>query len=449
VVLQDDPAPGRWYCVEYSNSHTVARDFFVDTVRHSPFGNRHHPFMRSPALFIYRNPLDIVASEASYYHQDGKSAFAGYLSHLSTDQRLLRLIEDPWLLGTIRDRIGGFLPWLELPNVIPVSFEELVGPGGGGSDELQRGAVWSIQLKLQVPGRPDQLAGALFNRDSPTFDAARIGRYRETFNDEAYARFFALPQDFMTVAGYEGAGRDGTVLVPQRAHEFRTRPIRFSHAEDDSPITVQTSYLGFNIVRFRNQYFAVRQSESNIDLRRADLDALQAAGDLAAMPSADGARRAAEYLAIRDVVEALPARVTLLKEDCNGFEILKYGGQFYALARWLEPLDLTRADIPTLLSTGDLLVARSQQAIERVAHAVPPAIDPGVPVLWREGWRGFNIVRYARRFYAVAQRVGPFDLATADISALVASGNLLIGESESAIEALVEASVAVLAADHD
>jgi len=106
------------------------------------------------------------------------------------------------------------------------------------------------------------------------------------------------------------------------------------------------------------------------------------------------------------------------------------------------PLDLRTADVPALLNAGDLFVAGSQQAVERAARSVPAAIDPGVPVLWREGCRGFNIVRYARRFYAVAQRFGPFDLATADIPALVASGNLLIGESEPAIEASVEASVA-------
>jgi hypothetical protein len=63
IMCPDNPVPRHWYCLEYSNSHTVARDFFVDTVRRSPFGNRHHPFASSPVLFIYRNPLDIVVSE--------------------------------------------------------------------------------------------------------------------------------------------------------------------------------------------------------------------------------------------------------------------------------------------------------------------------------------------------------------------------------------------------
>ncbi len=133
VVHNGNPAPGNWYCVEYSNSHTVARDFFIDSVRRQPFGNRHHPFPRTPALFIYRNPLDIVVSEANYYHRDGATVFSSYLRHLDFEQRLQRLIEDPHLLGSIRDRINNFVPWLECENVIPVSFEELIGAKGGAT----------------------------------------------------------------------------------------------------------------------------------------------------------------------------------------------------------------------------------------------------------------------------------------------------------------------------
>lgn len=101
--------------------------------RRSPFGNRHHPFTTSPAPFIYRNPLDILVSKANYYHRDGNAAFSGYLQGRSFEERLPVLIDDPWLFGSIRDRIVGFVPWLA-PNVIPVSFEELVGARGGGDD---------------------------------------------------------------------------------------------------------------------------------------------------------------------------------------------------------------------------------------------------------------------------------------------------------------------------
>ena len=110
VDLPEFPRPQTWYCVEYSNSHTTASDFFVDSVRRAPFGNRHHPFMKSPALFIYRHPLDILVSEAHYYHLDGRSPFAGWLAGLDFSSRVGRLLNDNFLLGSLRTRVGAFLP---------------------------------------------------------------------------------------------------------------------------------------------------------------------------------------------------------------------------------------------------------------------------------------------------------------------------------------------------
>src|SRR5512134_505812 len=174
IILPDWPKPRHWYCVEYSNSHTRATDFFVDTVRRSAFGNRHHAFAVSPALFIYRNPLDIIVSEANYYHRDGNAIFGGYLKNRSFEERLLTLIDDPWLFGNFRDRMAGFVPWLDFPNVVPVSFEELVGARGGGDDTVQRRLIWSLQLKLHVPGRPDAFASQVFDPESATFNAGQI-----------------------------------------------------------------------------------------------------------------------------------------------------------------------------------------------------------------------------------------------------------------------------------
>ncbi len=105
VVCPERPTPGYWYCLEYSNSHTVPRDFFVDTVRRAPFGNRAHPFASSPALFIVRHPWDILVSEANYYVKDGNAAFSDFYKGLSFVERVQRLLEDDRLLGRFRDRI--------------------------------------------------------------------------------------------------------------------------------------------------------------------------------------------------------------------------------------------------------------------------------------------------------------------------------------------------------
>jgi hypothetical protein len=288
IVCPDAPAPQTWYCVECSNSHTVARDFFVDTVRRREFGNRHHPFMRSPAVFIYRNPMDIVVSEASYYHRPGRAAFSEYFAAMDLPQRLLKLIGDDWLLGDIRSRIGGFAPWLELPNVIPVSFEELVGNNGGGSDTLQADTIWSLQLKLQVPGIPENYGQMVFNRNSATFNEGQIGGSSNHMNAPALRRFFALPQDFMEVFGYASSPKNffgklrhallarltpralvrTIARIPHRIMEFRSRPLRCAdNTFADTPITVEYNYLDlYNITRYRGKYVAVPHGLLPIDL---------------------------------------------------------------------------------------------------------------------------------------------------------------------------------------
>ena len=259
IVCPAWPKPKHWYCLEYSNSHTRADDFFIDTVRRAPFGNRHHPFATSPALFIYRNPLDILVSEANYYHRDGNAIFGGYLGGLSFEDRLLRLLDDPWLFGAFRDRIAGFVPWLEFPNVIPVSFEELVGARGGGDDAAQRRLIWSLMLKLHVPGDPDRFAAQVFDPESATFQSGQIGSHQEKLGERAMRKFLELPQDFMQALGYDAAGGGVQGRMPRRASEFLHRPLATSEETFwNTPILIEAHCHGRNIVRYRGRFYGPR-----------------------------------------------------------------------------------------------------------------------------------------------------------------------------------------------
>jgi hypothetical protein len=313
IICPDNPAPGHWYCLEYSNSHTVARDFFVDTVRRSPFGNRHHPFANSPALFIYRNPLDIVVSEANYYHRDGNAAFGNYLAESSFEERLLRLIDDPWLLGSIRDRIGGFLPWLSFCNVVPLSFEELIGADGSGDSNAQTRLVWSLQLKLHVPGNPAEYGKKVFNRESATFQSGQIGTYARRFTPEAAKKFGALNQDFMRELGYPEVAPDGRLPpagIPMLAEKFLKRPLLVQDLSfDDTPIAYEFGFLGFNIIRFKRRFYALPQGVA-VDLAALDdqgLSRLISAPDLNATKQA-----AASFSGLRNLLPS-PLEKTLRK----------------------------------------------------------------------------------------------------------------------------------------
>jgi len=281
IVCPEWPRPGHWYCIEHSNSHTRATDFFIDSVRRSPFGNRHHPFATSPALFIYRNPLDILVSEANYYHRGSNTIFGGYLRNKSFGERLLTLIEDPWLFGSFRDRMAGFVPWLECPNVIPVSFEELVGSRGGGDDTVQRRLIWSLQLKLHVAGQPGTFASQVFDTESATFNAGQIGAHREKFGADALQRFRALPQDFMRAFGYAADNGENRHGRPLRAEEFIRRPLATADETFwDTPILYETGRHGRNIVRYRGRFYGAREEDLTA-LTEEELGRLPSATEIA------------------------------------------------------------------------------------------------------------------------------------------------------------------------
>ncbi len=264
------PDPGTWYCIQHEHSHTRATDFLGETPWFAPFANRHHPFLRSPALFIYRNPLDILVSEANFYHRDGKTVYAGYYSGLSFEERLLRLVDDPWLMGSIRDRVGAFAAWLDVPNVIPVAFEEIVGPQGGGDALHQMRLIWSLQLKLHVPGTPAQFAEKVFNPNSPTFHAGQLGAYKTKLTPEAREKFLSLPQDFMKVYGYDGPDAENPVAIPKHVERFRKRPMTVSAVDySNQPVMLEFGFMGHNLLLYRDRVYGLAWALGPFDITAA------------------------------------------------------------------------------------------------------------------------------------------------------------------------------------
>jgi hypothetical protein len=266
-LQSQQPVGGHWYYLLNSNAHTTAMEFFRDELQKAPFGNRAHPFMRSPALFNYRNPLDILISEANYWHIDGNSPLSVLLSPLSFEERVARLIDNRWLLGTIRDRVGSFAAWLDCANVVPVSFEEMVGDSGGGSDDVLESLIWSLQLKLHVPGSPAEIRLAISDRSSATFREGKINGWHKQMPPASLDQFKALPQDFMNAYGYGVGDPPDQFKLPAHAMEYRRRPLRVMTSNHfNVPFLVETDYLGYNIVSYMDRYYAIEITTGEFDL---------------------------------------------------------------------------------------------------------------------------------------------------------------------------------------
>jgi len=294
-----NPVEGHWYQLSESHTHTITG--WLGTIE--PY----HPVTKIPVLFMYRNPLDMLVSEASYVSVDGNTAFWSYFANMTLAESIYCLIDDLWMLSSIRQRVASYIGWMNIGNVIAVSFEELVGQPGGGNDEVQAKAIESICLKLGIRV-PYDLGKRIFNENSPTFRKGKIGSHRSAFDEKCYRRFAGLDQDFMQFMGYKSVtvSEDGQIieatdeeLYSSRINEFRDRPLILSTAENcEMPYLVASDVFDYNVVLFRKRYYAARRAMGDVDFRTLSEE------DLAAMPSSENLD------SLRHILEGIIAAAT-------------------------------------------------------------------------------------------------------------------------------------------
>lgn len=327
------PRPGTWSTPVGYHYHAPCRDLMSGDW-FDPMGRQ--LLFRSPAIFVYRNPMDIVVSELDWFVRP-EHAVSGYLNcRADRSVQLERLIADNTVMGTIRDRINRYAGWMNFNNVIPVSYEELVGKRGDGSETEQLNVIWAMQLKLHVSGSPQDYGSRLYDQASATFSKGRIGRHAECFEERHFALFDALPQDFMEVLGYSRSS-----LTSSRTKELRHRPLVVKSLSQDAlytPRLVREGLLGWNIVEIAGKYFPVRHGVRII--------------------SADDAKVVSEeqegFWSLRDAMDALihgaastarPAapEITgpeLAVEGYCGFNIVRYNGGWYGFNQSSGDIDI-------------------------------------------------------------------------------------------------------------
>lgn len=441
------PEPGTWCTPVGYQYHAPCRELLAGDW-FEPVGRQ--LFLRSPGVFVYRHPLDIVLSELDWFVKP-EHAFSGYLNGMADDdERLGALISDSTVMGSIRERILRYAGWIHFPNLCAVSYEELVGSRGRGSDREQADTIWSLLLKLQIPGDPEDLAACLYDPGSATFSRGTIGRHIERFTAAHFAAVASLPQDFLNVLGY----RPGEPMS-SRVADLRARPLDIKCLDAQQLHTarlVRETAGADNIVEIAGRYHRVRQGQQ---ILTADDARAIAAGD-------DG------FATIDDALlaawNALPpsrqgAAVTrgsfrLAEEGFLGFNLLHDGVRWIAARQSAGPLDLDAIDDDSLshmkaggvliqaetesalrdrVLAGEFIVSRGHgdalaQRVESALAGLEPLrreidtlsarlaawlpTDTPEQGLIVEGFAGFNLVRMADSWLAVDQALGPTDLAS-------------------------------------
>lgn len=168
----------------------------------------------APAVILhYRDPRDVLLSFVNYLSGRTAKGFGGFSHYRPFNKTLVDLAElDDQLSYAIADPsfpghhdFARSLWLLRSPLVCKTSFEELVGPAGGGTAAAQTAAVARVMGHLGIDGSSQAVAERLFRRDSFTFFRGRIGGWRQTFGEHhrrAFRQAFAdLPEQY----GYPAA----------------------------------------------------------------------------------------------------------------------------------------------------------------------------------------------------------------------------------------------------
>jgi hypothetical protein len=161
-------------------------------------------------LFMYRDPRDVILSMVNFLSGKTAQGFGNFSENLAysrilstketLEEKLSYALSDPSFPCNGDHERSLWL--LNHPDVCQVSFEELVGAAGGGSDEAQVAAVARIVEFLGLDRDPKKLTGQLFRRDAFTFFRGQIGSWREAFTPAQAPLIASRLQEMIDLYGY-------------------------------------------------------------------------------------------------------------------------------------------------------------------------------------------------------------------------------------------------------
>jgi hypothetical protein len=162
---------------------------------------------RIPIVFNYRDPRDVLISEI-YYTMNTPPPFPSreresrLLNSMSSmEERLEHVMEAAHDYFDVTFRAHTWL--LKEPSVQTVSYEELVGPRGGGTAAVQLGATGRVMRHLSGSAKgASDIAGTLYNTKVRTFRQGRIGSWRDEFTPALKRKFNSLHRDILEAYGY-------------------------------------------------------------------------------------------------------------------------------------------------------------------------------------------------------------------------------------------------------
>lgn len=160
-----------------------------------------------PILFNYRDPRDSLLSLVNYLLQRANEPYSQFAKNLIFAEILNSMPSASAQLDFAIAQMGEHVEkysensWLLFhPSVAKLSFEELVGTEGGGSESQQRATILRVGEFLGIKPRDEELR--LFDSSTRTFYRGQIGAWRDVFSPEQTRTFGRLYGDVLRTYGY-------------------------------------------------------------------------------------------------------------------------------------------------------------------------------------------------------------------------------------------------------
>jgi sulfotransferase 6B1 len=165
-------------------------------------------------VFITRDPRAQVVSHLHHIRAHADHPLHAYFRDSLPDdgEALLAMISGAQPAEGIRipdvdTLFRSFLPWRDAPGACATTFERLIGPRGGGSDEAQQAEVTALLRHLGGVRVPRAVAALISRRvystASPTFHIGRIGAWRPHFSPRHAEAFKDVAGRLLVDLGYE------------------------------------------------------------------------------------------------------------------------------------------------------------------------------------------------------------------------------------------------------
>lgn len=141
---------------------------------------------------VIRNPLDVMFSYAKYIIEKENRYYPTHatLASLTLNERVKllakggRLSDCDYYLRGIREVLRSQEGWFQNQTALPIRFEDLVGPKGGGTQDAQKNIVKEICSYIEVDEKKGlELIDSLYG-GTHTFRSGKIGSASESLDAE-------------------------------------------------------------------------------------------------------------------------------------------------------------------------------------------------------------------------------------------------------------------------